>query len=276
MRLRSAGRWSASELGFPAHATFRVLQALPQGGLAAGCDYGMALYQGGRWRPFPFPQGARREMRAILDAAWLDGTLHLVSERGSFQWSPGDAQAQGRGLPKDGAGGYDDLRAVHAAPSGLLRAWRSHLEGAEGPPECLSFVTGWQQRVFAGTRDGQLWELGVGPIRSFEREGKGRPVRHLSMGAGHLWAAAAGALWRWDGSTWTRREGEPYALTTDPRERLWSLERGALWCSELGDPPTPIDWPLERPWQLCASEDRLWIGRRGGIERVVVETGYSP
>ena len=55
----------------PPHATLRAVQALPDGRLAAGSDYGMVLIAGDKVQPFPFPQGARREMRGVTALAVL-------------------------------------------------------------------------------------------------------------------------------------------------------------------------------------------------------------
>lgn len=262
MKLRQ--HWSAEQLGQPAHATFRALLPIP-GGLALGTDYGLVLWRDQRFEPFPFPVGARREMRAVNDLALHDGTLWVATERGQFSW-PFSGTAAGKGFPQDGAGGFDDLRALHAAPGRLLRAWRTHLDGGAGPPEGLSFCTAWQDRVFMGTRDGLLHHVDGDLIRRFELRGKGRPVRHLAYACGHVWAAAAEALWRWDGSTWTSTPGEPVAMAVDARDRLWTLAQGRLWCSAYGDWPVRVDVDLQRPWQLAAIDDTLWVGRRGGVD----------
>ena len=253
----------------PPHATVRALQALPDGRLAAGSDYGMVLIAGDTVQPFPFPQGARREMRGVTALAVFNGALHASTERGYFYW-PFRGVAAGKGFPQDGAGGFDDLRSLYAAPHALLKGWRTHLEGGDGPGECISFCTGWQQGVFAGTLDGHLHQVNVGPVRRFESEGRGRPVRQLSMGAGHLWAAAAERLWRWDGSTWQAGGSEPYALTSDGRDRLWSLAEGGLWCSEVGEFPERVAVDLERPWQLGVQGEHLWVGCRGSLVKLGV------
>lgn len=257
-------RFTAEGLGLPAHATLRALQCLPDGRMAVGSDYGMVLIAGDAVQPFPFPKGARREMRGVTSLAVFGGALHASTERGYFSW-PYRGVAAGKGFPQDGAGGFDDLRAVFGAPNALLKGWRTHLEGGEGPGECISFCVGWQQRVFAGTLDGHLHEVNVGPVRRFESEGRGRPVRQLSMGAGHLWAAAAERLWRWDGVQWEAGGSEPYALTSDGKDRLWALAEGGLWCSQTGVFPERIPLSLERPWQLTADRDRLWVGCRGSL-----------
>lgn len=261
--MRILQSWSSEQLGQPPHATFRALLPIP-GGVALGSDYGLVLWRDGAFSPFPFPKGARREMRAVTDLALHDGSLWVATERGHFEW-PFSGIAAGKGFPQDGTGGFDDLRALHAAPGRLLMAWRTHLDGGDGPPEGMSFCTAWQDRVFMGTRDGRLHHIDAGPIRTFEHAGKGRPVRHLAYACGHVWAAAAAALWRWDGTTWDATPGEPVAMAVDARDRLWTLGQGRLWCSPFGDWPEPVAVPLQRPWQLTAVDDTLWVGRRGGV-----------
>ena len=123
----------------PPHATLRAVQALPDGRLAAGSDYGMVLIAGDKVQPFPFPQGARREMRGVTALAVFNGALHASTERGYFYW-PFRGVAAGRGFPQDGAGGFDDLRSLYAAPQALLKGWRTHLRGQRGLVSASAFV----------------------------------------------------------------------------------------------------------------------------------------
>lgn len=264
MRLRELGRWATPALGLPAHATVRCIQELPTGDVALGSDYDMLLYRAGHFLPFPFPQGARRESRSVDSMAVVDGVLYVGTQRSRFTW-PLRGQAQGRGHPQDGAGGFDDLRRIYAAPWGLVCGWRTHLEGAEGPPECISFATAWQGKVYAGTLDGQLWQLNGDLVRTFSEGGRGRPIRHLAFAHGRLWVAGAGALHRWDGQTWEQRPGEPYELHTDPDGALWSLYEGGLWVSEAGDWPSRVPAPLQRPWALGSAGRQLWVGAKGSV-----------
>ncbi|MCB9761231.1 MAG: hypothetical protein H6739_15425 [Alphaproteobacteria bacterium] len=256
-------RLDSAALGLPDHATVRCLLPLPDGGLALGSDYGLTLWREGQLTPFPFPQGARRESRRVEAMAVFDGTLHVGTQTSFYTW-PFHGEAAGRGRPRDGAGGYDDLRALFATPDRLLQGWRTHLEGGEGPPECLCFAAGWGGAVFAGTLDGALWQVDGAEVRRFERDGRGRPVRHLAFAHGALWVAAAGGLHRWDGAAWQTRGGEPYALHADPGGTLWALEAGRLWRSTDGGWPRPLPLRFARPWALGSTPGRLWIGRKGG------------
>lgn len=263
-RLLPRARWTTTELGLPAHATVRCLQPLPTGDLAVGTDYDMLLWRAGRFLPFPFPQGARRESRSVDSMAVVDGVLHVATQRSRFTW-PLRGPAQGRGHPQDGLGGFDDLRAVYAAPWGLLEGWRTHLAGAEGPGECMSFATDPEGRVYAGTLTGQLWLLNGGLVRSFEAQGRPRPVRYLAWAHGALWAAAAGALHRWDGGAWTSHGAEPYALHTDATGVLWALAEGGVWASRAGEWPQRVALNELRPWTLASTAEDLWVGAKGAL-----------
>jgi hypothetical protein len=256
-------RHGAAELGLPEHAMVRCILPLPTGDVALGSDYDLTLWRAGRFMAFPFPQGARRESRRVESMAVHDGVLHIATMRSRFEW-PFRGQAAGKGHPLDGAGGFDDLRAVFSDGARLLMGWRLRLVGAEGPPESIAFVTAWG-RTFSGTIDGQLWEIDGEKVRDFVAMGKGRPVRHLGFAFDQLWACAAGALHRWDGETWARRDKEPYALHTDARGRLWLLAEGGLWVSEDGGWPHPVKLTLDRPWALGSTDRRLWIGCKGGV-----------
>ncbi len=273
MELGCLGRWTAEELGLPRPATVRCLLSLSSGELALGSDYGMVLLRQGHFLPFPFPAGARREMRRVESLAEHEGVLHVATARGSFAW-PFQGEAAGRGLPRDGQDGFDDLRALHAAPWGLLRGWRTHLEGAEGPPECIAFAS-LGSRVFAGTLDGRVVELFYrGPsleLGRFEREGRGRPVRYLAGQHEQLWAACDGQHLRWDGATWRRDERaggavEPYGYAVEPG-RLWALARGGLWLSD-GGWLEPVVVDLIRPWALVVHGGDLFVGCKGGLVRL--------
>lgn len=266
--MRVLARWSAEELGLPRPATLRCLLSLSSGDLALGSDYGMALLRGEHFLPFPFPAGARREMRRVESMAEHEGELYVATARGEFRW-PFQGLAAGRGLPRDGTGGYDDLRAVFAAPWGLLRGWRTHLEGAEGPGECIAFCK-LGQRVFAGTLDGRFVELfAQGPhreLRRFERGGKGRPVRYLAGALGRVWLACDGLHYRYDGQGWEQHEVEPYGYASGSG-LLYAIARGGLWRS-TGGWLEPLTVDLVRPWALALHGGELFVGCKGGLVRL--------
>lgn len=243
----------------------RRLLALSNGDLAVGSDYGMVLYRRGHFLPFPFPLGARRENRHVADLAELDGVLHVATMKGHFTW-PFRGEATGRGHPQDGAGGFDDLRALHVGPKGLLVGWRTHLDGGEGPGECIAFAT-WRGRVYAGTMDGRLVEVDGDELRRFERGGRGRPIRYMAAAHDRLWLAVDGRHHRWDGRTWESDRVEPYALHA-AEGRLWALAEGGLWRSDAGEWPRRVDLDLLRPWALGSLPGELWIGLKGGLVRL--------
>ncbi|MCP4808149.1 MAG: hypothetical protein GY913_31165 [Proteobacteria bacterium] len=268
MTPRVLGRWTAEELGLPAPATIRCMLRLSNGDLALGSDYGMVLWRDGHMLPFPFPIGARREMRRVEALAEHDGVLHVATMKGRFTW-PFRGEAAGKGLPLDGRGGFDDIRSLHARPDGLLVGWRTHLEGGKGPGDCLCFAD-FDGGVVAGTMDGRFVQVDGDEIRRFERDGKGRPIRYMAAAFGHVWLAAVEAHHRWDGGRWSSSEVEPYALHTDDAGRLWMLARGGLWVSEDGSWPRRLDVALDRPWALGSVPGELWVGRRGGLVRLGV------
>ena len=254
-------RWSCEELGLPAHATLRCLLALPTGDLALGSDYDMLLWRRGQFLAFPFPEGARRESRRVESMAVFDGALHVATQRSVYLW-PFRGVAMGRGHPGDGREGFDELRALHAAGPRLLYGWRTHLEGGEGPPDAISFATGWEGRVFAGSANGELWEVDGGLIRRFEARDRPQPVRQLAFYQGQLWVGAAGELHRWDGQRWRSEPGEPTAFV-EADGRLYLLRDGGLW---VADPePRRLPETLRWPWALGSTPGRLWIGCRGGL-----------
>ena len=264
--MRVLGRWSSEELGLPSPATVRSLLRLDDGRLALGSDYGLALWDGQGFAPFPFPAGARRENRNVVDMAQVDGVLHVATQKGRFTWD-GGGEAVGKGHPQDGRGGFDDIRALHAGPNGLLTGWRTHLDGAQGPPECLCFTT-WSGQVLAGTIDGRFVQVDGPELRRFERDGKGRPIRYMATAHGRVWLAAVEAHHRWDGERWESNEVEPYALHASAEGTLWMLARGGLWSSSDGAWPRRLDVRLDRPWALGSLPGELWIGRRGGVVRL--------
>jgi len=246
-------RWSAQALDLPSHATFRCLLDLGGGDLAAGSDYGLALRRGGAWSPFPFPAGARREARRVESLALHEGALHVVSARNHYAW-PFAGVARGAGFPRDAYKADIELRAVFAHPDGrLLRAWRTHLEGAGGPGDLISFATDGEQ-VYAGSLDGRLVVVDGPEIRRFDG-----PVRYLAWSDGALHVAAAGGLHTWRSGAWSEQSGEPYALH-EHEGALYALRGGALWRDGLR-----LAIPFVRPWSLGSAGVHLAVGEVGGL-----------
>ena len=250
--MKALRRWTASQLALPAHATFRCLLSLGGDDLAVGSDYGLVLYRDRSWAPFPFPRGARREARRVESLALHDGALVVVSARNQYVW-PFSGTARGTGFPRDAYKADVELRAVFAHPDGrLLRGWRTHLEGGEGPGELISFTTDGT-RVFGGTLDGRLVQVDGAELRRFEG-----PVRSLAWPGG-LHVAADGAHHLWRDGAWSSTPGEPYALHAHGGA-LYSLRRGALWC---GGQRLPLE--LQRPWALGSAGRHLAIGEVGRL-----------
>jgi len=241
--------WPAVALGLPANATLRCLLPLPDA-LAIGADRGLVLRRGDRFLPFPWPQGARAHSR-VEAMALHEGVLHVATTRARFRWAL-SGPVTGSGMPLDKAGVYDEVRAMHSGRR-LLVGWRTHLEGASGPPGCCAFAEA-VGTTWAGTLDGRLTEIDGEEIRRFDG-----PVRHLAGDPATLWVAAGGALHRFDGERWTSTPGEPYALCLH-RGALISLRDGRLWRNGEPDPTE-----LGRPWSLASTDEGLWVGRVGGL-----------
>ncbi len=268
-RVKPSHRWTPQDHGLPGHATYRCLRSLPEGGLAAGTDYGLVLWRNDRWTPFPFPRGARQQSRHVESIAVQDSNLFVATRKNWYAW-PFEGEAQGRSFRRDAYGVVIELRALHAGPTGLLQGWQDGLVGGEGPPDCICFATA-QQALFAGTLDGRLHRIDQGELRRFELDGRPAPVRHLAWAHHRLWVASAGALHTWDGQSWRSRPGEPYGMHSDRAGRLWTLREGRLHLSEDGDWPHPVSLPLDRPWALASTgEGDLWIGCVGALVRVPV------
>ena len=238
---------------------------MKDGSIVAGSDHGIVLLSDDSIFPAPFPQGSRKEARDVLSLAWHQETLHIATSRGQYTWEL-EGPVTGRGLPKDGVGGFDDLRCIYSAGDRLLKGWRTHLEGGQGPPEALCFARDDQDRVYVGTSSGLLTELNGSELEQYRRDGHASPVRHLAWCQNALWIAAAGALHKRTPAGQDSRPREPLALCSDHLNRLWSIEGNQLAVGQ-GDWPTPIPVSLERPWCLAASQDALWVGARGGIYR---------
>ena len=267
-------RVPTQDLGQPDVATIRALLALPDGRLAAGTDYGLALFDGTAWQPFPYPRGARREGRSVDAMAVHEGVLHVATPKTRYAWTLDAPQTAVHPLPRDDDGGHDDVRSMLASRTGLLMGWRLHLAGAEGLPETLSLTLDPAGHPWGGTRDGRVYVVGhPSTWRRFSAAGKPRPVRYMASAGGCLYVAAAGALHRFDGATWSSRDGESVFLTSDEAGRLWSIRDGRVCVGAGGAWPEPLALPVERPWCLAFAYESLWVGSVGGLLRVPIRSG---
>lgn len=266
-RIGAWKRWSTAEIGDVDVATVRSVLPIP-GGVALGSDYGLTLARGERFEPFPWPAGARREARRVEAMALHERVLFVATSQALYEWDfKGPVRSRRHGADKED--GYDDLNALLSANGRLYAGYRTRFEGGAGPEDTLALAEDPTGVVFAGTRDGALHVVdGCGPIRRFG-DHKPRPVRHLAFAEGALWVAAAGALHRFDGASWSTRSPEPTGLAVDPEGRLWALAEGALHVLE-GDTLRRVDVPLERPWALAAVPGALWIGGREQVWRVAI------
>lgn len=256
---------AAATMGQPDVATVRALLRLPDGGVAAGTDYGVALWDGA-WRPFPFPAGARAQR---VDALGLRGrTLCVATTDAWFEWPIDGGAAKGRRLPSDGVDGHDDVRSMLGVGDRLYVGWRCRFEGGDGPADAFSLALGPDGAVYAGSRDGEVRVVG-GPTLARFGAPRGRPVRHLAFAHGALWAAADGALHRWDGA-WTARRGEPTFL--HGADRLWAVIDGRVAATGADGWPAPLSLAIDRPWCLLRTDDALWVGVPGGLWIVPVVT----
>lgn len=264
-RLGAVESWPAADVGEEAVATFRCFCAVP-GGVAIGSDYGLTLWRQGRFEPFPWPRGARREARRVEAMAVLGGVLHVATSQSLVTWDfRGEPRVKKHG--PDEEEGYDDLNALLVVDDRLHAGWRTHYEGGDGPPDVIALAADPSGVVYAGTRDGELHVVDGSapgaPVRRFA-DHRPRPVRHLAWADGALWVGAAGRLSRFDGVEWGESEGEPGALGVDPEGRLWMLREEALHLVWQGE-PRPVPLPVERPWALGFSPGRLWVGGVGRL-----------
>jgi hypothetical protein len=244
---------------------FRCFAGLPEGQTAVGSDYGLVVLKGESARPFPFPQGARHEMRDIQDLAWDGKWLHVVSAKNGYRWDLKDT-VHTVAFPQDAAGGFEELRGVFNGPNGLIQAWRMRwiLNDVSQPAEdILSMATNGVD-VFYGSRTGILGVLGGKTCTRFEG-----PIRHLTWAHNRLWIAADKALWTlFPGEPATQiQRPEPYGLCTDPLGRMWCLGADGLAQSENGETPTARGHSIQRPWSIGANSVGLWVGQRGGLSR---------
>ena len=276
--------WSTAAIGEDPVATVRCVQALPDGTVALGSDYGLTLARDGAFSPFPWPPGARREARRVEAMEVHAGRLLVATTQALYTWelprpgAPLAGRVTSKRHPADLEDGYDDLNALCSAGGRLHEGWRTRLVGGVGPRDVLSFAVDPAGVVYAGTRQGELHVLdgaspfGGGALRTFGGE-KPRPVRHMAFARGALWVAADGALHRFDGAAWSALTPEPTALCVDPAGRLWALAEGALWSVEGpfgGEALVPHDIDLERPWALGVTGDALWVGGRERVWRVAL------
>lgn len=233
--------------------------------MAVGSDYGLVVLQGDIATPFPFPQGARHEMRDILDLAWDGKWLHVVSAKNAYRWDLKD-KVHTIAFPQDAAGGFEELRGVFNGPNGLIQAWRTRwvLKDLSQPAEDILCMTTHEEDVFYGSRTGILGVLGGREIARFSG-----PIRHLTWAHNRLWIAADKALWTLlPGESAKRIQSpEPYGLCADAQGRLWHLGDSGLFCSQKGEPPTAFAQPIARPWSIGANSVGLWVGQRGGLSR---------
>lgn len=259
--------WSAEAIGEVPAATVRVAIDVP-GGVALGSDYGLTLWRNGRFTPFPWPAGCRREARRVEAMAVERGALWVATSQALVRWDfVSDPTVRKHG--PDSEEGWDELRCMLSTPAGLLRGYRTGLVDPDGRSdsalaETFALVDALGGVVYAGTGSGALHVVGQpGPVRSMSPRPH-QPVRHLAFADGLLHVAAASAHHRFDGASWTSAEPEPTAFAVDRRGRLWLLAEGRLF-SWTRAGPVAVPVALERPWCLAAVGERLWIG---GRERV--------
>lgn len=267
-RLGAVESWTAKDVGDEDVATLRCFCPIP-GGLAIGSDYGLTLWRRGRFEPFPWPRGARREARRVEAMAFARGVLHVATTQALVTWDL-------RGEPKvrkhgpDQEEGYDDLNALLAVGDRLYLGWRTRFEGGDGPPDVLALAADPAGVVYAGTRAGELHVIDGSapgaPLRRFA-DHRPRPVRHLAWADGALWVAAQDHLWRFDGVGWSSLPGEPGALGVDQDGRLWALADGGLALIWDGA-PRPVPLELVRPWALGFTPGSLWVGGVGRLWRI--------
>jgi hypothetical protein len=233
--------------------------------MAIGSDYGLVVLRGETRTSFPFPPGARHEMRDIQDLAWDGEWLHVVSAKNAYRWNLTN-EVHTLAFPKDGKGGFEELRCVLAGPEGLIEAWRTRWvsQGESHPAEDILCMATDNDRVFFGSRNGQLGILNGEALHNF-----GQPIRHMAWAHDRLWIAAAKAFWTLvPGEAPTLIEDrEPFGLCTDPQGRLWRLHATGPGCSEHGEAPNSLDVQINRPWSIGVNKTGLWVGQRGGLTR---------
>jgi len=257
--------WSCRDMGDDPVATVRCAIAVP-GGVALGSDYGLTLWRDGRFVPFPWPRGARREARRVEAMCVHQGDLLVATSQSLVRWDfRGEPTTRKHGA--DAEEGWDELRCLLSTGRQLLLGWRTGLEGGEGPGECFALCEA-AGVAYAGTGDGGLHVVDGGPLRRLSA-GKHLPVRHLAFADGVLHAAAGGQHHRFDGCSWTAAPPEPTAFAVDRWQRLWLVAEGRLYvATREGTVPVPVE--LDRPWSLAAAGSAVWIGGRERAWRVEV------
>ena len=265
VRIGRVDTWSCADIGEPPNATVRAVVAIP-GGVALGTDYGLVLHQGGQFRPFPWPEGARREARRVEAMAVHGGELLVATSQSLVRWNfRSDPTVKKHGA--DAEGGWDELRCMLSSGHRLFLGWRTRLEGGDGPPDTFALCEA-AGVVYAGTAGGDIYVVDGGRQCSLA-PGRPAPVRHLAYADGRLHAAAGGQHQQFDGVTWRAAAPEPTAFAVDRWARVWSLAEGRLFATtRAGAWPAPL--PLDRPWCLGASGDSLWIGGRERLWRVEI------
>mgnify|MGYP001212373584 CR=1 FL=1 len=263
-QLTERRHFPAETLGLPAHSVFRPAQALPDGRVVVASDYGAVIFQGDDVTPFPFPKGARKENRDIQSIAWAGGELHLISSKNAFRWDGSDS-VRARHFPKDGDGGYEELRLVFESPDGPIEAWRMHTVSAgqsHASKDLLSMATDGA-RIFTGSRCGELALFQGQVLHQFDSE----PIRHLHWAMGRLWIGAGGQLWSWKDSLVSHPGPPPFGLAGVPNERPWVLDPLGLHQLREDGSREPMARGIDQPWSLSVTPGQIWVGRRGGLIR---------
>lgn len=247
--------WSTEQIGDAAMATIRCAVAIP-GGIALGSDYGLTLWRGGKFEPFPWPAGARREARRVEAMAVHQNELYVATSQCMVVWNF-RSEPVIRKFRADNEGGWDEVRALLSTGDQLYVAWRTGLEGGAGPAECFAIVEA-NGVIYVGTGNGELHTVNGGQLRKLTEGGR-HAIRHLAFADGVLHAAGGGKHHRFDGASWTSSAPEPTAFAVDRWGRLWMLAEGKVFgYGRTG--PVAVNAAVERPWCLAAAAGRLWIG----------------
>lgn len=252
--------WSSAEMGDADIATVRCAVAIP-GGVALGSDYGLTLWRGGKFEPFPWPAGARREARRVEAMVVHNNELTVATSQCMVVWNF-RSEPVIRKFRADNEGGWDEVRALFSTREQLYVAWRTGLEGGDGPAECFAIVEAGGV-VYVGTGNGELHVVNGALLRKLTEGGR-HAIRHLAFADGVLHAAAGGQHHQFDGASWSSSAPEPTAFAVDRWGRLWMLAEGKVFGYGRSG-PVAVNAAVERPWCLAAAAGRLWIG---GKERV--------
>lgn len=255
--------WSCRDIGDDPSATVRCAVAIP-GGVALGSDYGLTTWRDGQFKPFPWPEGARREARRVEAMVVHAGALVVATSQSLVRWD-----FRGEPVVKkhaaDEEGGWDELRCCLSSGPRLYMGWRTRLEGGQGPAETFALCEA-EGVVYAGTGAGEIFLVDGGKLCDLSPE-RAAPVRHLAYADGRLYAAAGGLTHVYDGVAWGAAAPEATAFAVDRWQRLWSIAEGRLFVTTRRG-PAPVHADLERPWSLAATGDSLWIGGKGRVWRL--------